>query len=766
MAENFDPYYKWLGIPPKDQPPHHYRLLGIEVLEPDRDVIDAAANRLMGYLKELAAGDDAAHSQKLLNEISRARLCLLNKDKKAAYDRELKAKLQAEEEKAVAQPPETAQPAPPPPPAFPPVAELPVIAAPPHIEIGPVASRLDARLKPPPLKSRGSSAPTVREDMEEDADERSDDERERPLVTRRSSNTMLYVAVVGAVTMAIIAIAVTLLMQTPAVDDSPQTTSPVKGASQEFSGSGLLTMVLTDEARGEITAFILDDQPQSLPPPEELRLNAGRHTIILRRQGYEEVFDRITLVKGVRRDYRPRWRREPAASPVSPAGGLPALPPLPPFSAAAKPLPEMPVEAPVPVQPPSAAETPPPPPEPAAPPSSTPPATDAEIQEAALHGFSSGYGRMVAAWLLNGDGLDQSGHRHNGIAMMANGGTPTYVEARLGTGLQMAPDVQFEVAEPILKDASEFSVTLWVNLAGLPESSQPLVNGESTAIFVQGGFPRVEIGGRKPLPGPDTDPATGGFRGIELSSSLNAWVHLGFVFSARLRQVHYYLNGERRGCQQFADALPAAWNRTIVTGWSGILDETRVFNYRLSSSDMKSVFEGAFQPLPSPPRQPDGVLVCETWFDVAPTSPRREVEDRLGRKPDTTSVMETSLSCVTPAGAGDRLDRVQGFLYPPASGEYTFQLQGSGRATLYLQQSGPLQDTLQETIVSEPGQAATSPRIALDTGKPCHFEIRHFSKGDAGPSLRLGWRLPGSAEPVEAIPAAHFSSYRGRPSSP
>ena len=84
MAEKFDPYYKWLGIPPKDQPPHHYRLLGIELFEADRDVIDAAANRLMGYLKELAAGDDASHSQKLLNEISRARLSLLNQQKKTA----------------------------------------------------------------------------------------------------------------------------------------------------------------------------------------------------------------------------------------------------------------------------------------------------------------------------------------------------------------------------------------------------------------------------------------------------------------------------------------------------------------------------------------------------------------------------------------------------------------------------------------------------------------------------------------------------------
>ncbi len=26
MAD-FDPYYQWLAIPPKDQPPNHYRLL-------------------------------------------------------------------------------------------------------------------------------------------------------------------------------------------------------------------------------------------------------------------------------------------------------------------------------------------------------------------------------------------------------------------------------------------------------------------------------------------------------------------------------------------------------------------------------------------------------------------------------------------------------------------------------------------------------------------------------------------------------------------
>jgi hypothetical protein len=33
MDEQFDAYHRCLGIPPKDQPPNHYRLLGLELFE-------------------------------------------------------------------------------------------------------------------------------------------------------------------------------------------------------------------------------------------------------------------------------------------------------------------------------------------------------------------------------------------------------------------------------------------------------------------------------------------------------------------------------------------------------------------------------------------------------------------------------------------------------------------------------------------------------------------------------------------------------------
>jgi len=93
--ENFDPYLKWLGIHPKDQPPNHYRLLGIELFEQDQDVIAAAADGRMAHIKQFQTGRYAEISQKLLNEIAAARLCLLTPEKKQQYDMQLRQQLAA-----------------------------------------------------------------------------------------------------------------------------------------------------------------------------------------------------------------------------------------------------------------------------------------------------------------------------------------------------------------------------------------------------------------------------------------------------------------------------------------------------------------------------------------------------------------------------------------------------------------------------------------------------------------------------------------------
>jgi hypothetical protein len=94
MSDGFDPYHKWLGIPPKEQPPHHYRLLGISLFEADADVIEAAADRQMAHVQTHKTGPHGALSQRLLNEISAAKICLLNAPRRAEYDAALRLALQ------------------------------------------------------------------------------------------------------------------------------------------------------------------------------------------------------------------------------------------------------------------------------------------------------------------------------------------------------------------------------------------------------------------------------------------------------------------------------------------------------------------------------------------------------------------------------------------------------------------------------------------------------------------------------------------------
>lgn len=93
QQDDFDPYRKWLGIQPKDQPPNHYRLLALELFEDDPDTISNAADRQMAHLRTFQTGSHSKLSQKLLNECAAARICLLNKDAKADYDADLRAKM-------------------------------------------------------------------------------------------------------------------------------------------------------------------------------------------------------------------------------------------------------------------------------------------------------------------------------------------------------------------------------------------------------------------------------------------------------------------------------------------------------------------------------------------------------------------------------------------------------------------------------------------------------------------------------------------------
>jgi hypothetical protein len=93
MANVFDPYHRWLGIAPKDQPPNHYRLLAIDLFESDAEVIRDAAEQRIAHVRTYQLGQHADLSQKMLNELAAAKSCLLDPERRAAYDAELRSRL-------------------------------------------------------------------------------------------------------------------------------------------------------------------------------------------------------------------------------------------------------------------------------------------------------------------------------------------------------------------------------------------------------------------------------------------------------------------------------------------------------------------------------------------------------------------------------------------------------------------------------------------------------------------------------------------------
>ncbi len=95
--DEYDAYHLWLGIPPEEQPPSHYRLLGVRLFEQNIEVIRNAADRQRSHVKRLGINQFEKLGQDLLNEIEAAKICLLRPEKRQIYDEKLRLELQRRE---------------------------------------------------------------------------------------------------------------------------------------------------------------------------------------------------------------------------------------------------------------------------------------------------------------------------------------------------------------------------------------------------------------------------------------------------------------------------------------------------------------------------------------------------------------------------------------------------------------------------------------------------------------------------------------------
>ena len=91
MPPPFDPYREWLDIPVAQQPPDHYRLLGVARFSTDENQMADAADRRMMRIGAFQSGEHADQARRILAEVAAAKLCLCNTNTRARYDAVLKA---------------------------------------------------------------------------------------------------------------------------------------------------------------------------------------------------------------------------------------------------------------------------------------------------------------------------------------------------------------------------------------------------------------------------------------------------------------------------------------------------------------------------------------------------------------------------------------------------------------------------------------------------------------------------------------------------
>lgn len=109
MAKPFDAYQTWLGIPPENQPPNYYDLVGVKLFEPRASVIKEGASDQIAALSDRGTTDEFREIVARLTErIETARDCLLDDAKKRQYDEKLRARQQVRDRTVAApKPPPT-----------------------------------------------------------------------------------------------------------------------------------------------------------------------------------------------------------------------------------------------------------------------------------------------------------------------------------------------------------------------------------------------------------------------------------------------------------------------------------------------------------------------------------------------------------------------------------------------------------------------------------------------------------------------------------
>ncbi len=88
-AQSGDIYARWLGITETARPLNHYQLLRLKNFEDDAGQIRAHYNKMSAHIRKYLTTEYAEKAHGILNELTRAMLCLTDSRRKSDYDASL-----------------------------------------------------------------------------------------------------------------------------------------------------------------------------------------------------------------------------------------------------------------------------------------------------------------------------------------------------------------------------------------------------------------------------------------------------------------------------------------------------------------------------------------------------------------------------------------------------------------------------------------------------------------------------------------------------
>src|SRR5512140_3832124 len=84
--KDLDVYRDWLEIADSNRPLNYYQLLKLKPFEDDAAKIRSSYRKLNAHVRRYASGEYGPQSQQLLNELTKAMLCLTDAQRKREYD--------------------------------------------------------------------------------------------------------------------------------------------------------------------------------------------------------------------------------------------------------------------------------------------------------------------------------------------------------------------------------------------------------------------------------------------------------------------------------------------------------------------------------------------------------------------------------------------------------------------------------------------------------------------------------------------------------